>query len=249
MIKIKAGNKKGDFGVEEFAGLVLGIIALIIVGYIALKLWNNYNTNQENEAALGLMNTLEAKINALQSGEKGVFLFTWPKTKSEWYIAGWDTTATEMIKRPNKCLGYSCICICPKEEGNVRGAGTWLSRLINDQKGLISSKNELLESCERRGICRKMAEDKLFVADNFNSLTIDLNNLDSGGVDPVTGQSSSGNRETYCIYSPLSLETPAVEITVNKSADGTLRIEKYTELYKKYGGDGNSICTGGYSTQ
>ena len=97
---------------NEILGLIIAAIGIFIVLAGAYKLYE-VTINQESENAKAILNSLEGKINNLNSNEVGRFSIRGVK---DWFLVGFSKNDASRI---DKCL-ESCICICKGDKNDLK---------------------------------------------------------------------------------------------------------------------------------
>ncbi len=131
-------RKKGDvFTTSNLLALVIAAIGIALLVVVGDRILEKYQ-NQDSKNAQKLLDSIIAKINALDEGEENSFTFIWVK---DWRLAGYN----EDENRPEKCLG-ACLCICPPA-----------SKISNFPNILP----EQISLCQDRGFCRNVEFDNV----------------------------------------------------------------------------------------
>ena len=122
-------NKKAEEDnplLKEVGGVLLAITATAIIVFFVYTAIIRITADTELDSAKTLINVLEAKVNALPSGQSMNHTIQGFRAETAaWYIMGWGTSSPEA--RPDKCFLKSCICICSDHDA---------------------------DACQNRGICR-----------------------------------------------------------------------------------------------
>jgi len=105
---IPGSSKKADLR-EHALGIIIAVVGILLLLVASYSIYSGITSNTETKRATTIVETLEAKINALE-GEKTESTIQQISTETIWHITGWDKT---MIDRPDKCFTESCICACP----------------------------------------------------------------------------------------------------------------------------------------
>lgn len=130
-------NRKADLmnNALETIVAVVGIALLLFgIGYVGYK-FLVMNQTQEIKNAKHHIDIIEAKINALENGQKTESILQ--KIGEGWVLVGWSKTDPPDSK-PEKCFLTSCVCICPDS-------------------------NQLIQSCQEKGLCRTIEHPQLKV--------------------------------------------------------------------------------------
>jgi hypothetical protein len=110
--------RRGLFGVTSFGSLILGILAVVFLGLLAVKLVYFF-IDQDTKNAASFMNELEAKVNNLLDGQNNTFAL---RGVDGWILVGWNKNVSianesESIsydKKPQECFDKNCLCLCPE---------------------------------------------------------------------------------------------------------------------------------------
>lgn len=136
-MKIKTINKKGIL-VSETVRIILGVIALLLLVYLAFQLTGLFIKKSAQEQAKESMKVLIDGIKSVENGEKEqVQLFI--ESPNNWWITAWPFR--EDARKPKQCKDY-CICFCPVP-GKV-------------DKGVFSNFENSLEYCNNLGVCENL---------------------------------------------------------------------------------------------
>lgn len=125
-------QKKGIL-INNALTLVIAIIGLVILAYGAYKIYD-VTIDQEIKSAQSTIDSLMAKINALEEGQKNTFSIRGVNSQDNWFLTGWDKNDPNRI---DKCFLNSCICVC-RPSGSPRE-----------------------QSCEEKSICREIEQKKV----------------------------------------------------------------------------------------
>ena len=148
MIKMK--NKKAML--PRFTlGLVITIIVILLLFYLASKLFSGLRETQELEMAEKSLEKIILSLETLSKGEEvDVFVFS----PTNWIITTWPMGGSH--HRPNECKrdGY-CLCICSNPN-------TWSS----------ADKLDYLNGCNEKSKCSDVNKS----IEVFNKLLIQIEN-------------------------------------------------------------------------
>ncbi|MEK6889223.1 MAG: hypothetical protein AABW80_03900 [Nanoarchaeota archaeon] len=116
---LKRKNKKGAEEQDSFISLILAVIAIGLLVFGIVKIYYG-NVQIEEKNAKEIANIVEARINALESGQEGNFLVRSPCSadnteECNWFIAGWGR---DEVDKPDKCFINSCVCVCKGSRGS-----------------------------------------------------------------------------------------------------------------------------------
>lgn len=136
-------NKKGIL-IGNVTNLIIAALAAAVFFFFVFQVYTIY-VGQESQSAKTLLETLDAKLNALEEGESSEFLVQgFEQKKSEWVFAAWSKNEGESEGKPDKCFGSSCLCVCA------------LSANIDE-----FSKVLLGPSCQNGGFCKKLDSETI----------------------------------------------------------------------------------------
>lgn len=100
---------RGGIVVDNLLGLILVGIALIIFVVAVYKFYET-SLNQDSKVAQDFIDSLSAKIGALDHNERVNASF---RGIANWYLVSWSADDND---RPDKCTFFSCICACHKPD-------------------------------------------------------------------------------------------------------------------------------------
>ncbi|MBS3081643.1 hypothetical protein J4416_01730 [Candidatus Pacearchaeota archaeon] len=95
---------------DNMLGMVLAIIGLVILGFLGVKLYSMF-VSQDLKNAQAFVEDLSAKIENLKDGESNTFAL---RGVTEWVLVGYSSTDKS---RPDKCFLNSCLCLCKYNSG------------------------------------------------------------------------------------------------------------------------------------
>jgi len=129
-------DKRGDL-LNNILTTVIAVVGLAIILFAGWQLYSVYSSQEEKNAQT-LIDTVEAKISAIEDGETARFVVGGVKG---WFVTGWDLSESD---RPDKCAFNSCVCVCPG--------------------GKTSTANQRMgEICQEGGFCRDVSADNLIM--------------------------------------------------------------------------------------
>ena len=141
-------DKKGILTKNTVTLLIAAIgIGLILAG--GGKLYAQVREGQESERAQEIINSVEAKIKALNDGESSELVV---RGLGGWFLDGWSEDASFL---PDKCFFKSCVCICKIKKFSLSELGARGGRINPDE---ISAEN-----CQRIGFCREVERKTIFI--------------------------------------------------------------------------------------
>ncbi len=129
--------------------IILAVICIFLLMYAAFLVYDRVVKDEETTSAKSAMNMLNAKSEALETGQSGTFLFRGVNSEEMdnngdpvWKIVGWSRGE---LGRPDRCYFESCVCVCkiPVVEG--------------------VSKNGFDRYCSELGVCRDFEESSVVV--------------------------------------------------------------------------------------
>jgi len=109
-------NKKGDMTLEEGSGLILGLVAMVILGFLAFGLFSMV-IGQDMKNAKSFIDSLDSKIENLNDGESNTFIL---QGLDGWVLVGYELSNP---LRPEKCFLNSCLCLCEGEPKDCQDKG------------------------------------------------------------------------------------------------------------------------------
>ncbi len=175
---------------------VLGLLLLtgaVYQGFYAV-------TNNEQKNAQSIINSLEAKIQALPAGQTTEYSVRGFQAKNTWYLAGWGLNNDDI---PDKCFPKSCVCICEQQ----------------------SSLQQPTSDCQNAGVCRKF-EARQITIENHNLVerTIKIiRDPDAFSISPSEKITETEEEITNTIDIPNNL----LKLNIEKSQDSnSLKIIK-----------------------
>jgi len=147
-------NKNAIFGIgmDNLASIILVVIVIVLIlsgsTILVMKLYTmGATTDQQKENAKTIINTIEAKINAIPENENTKILI--PKIEGDWFLFGWSQTD---LDRPAKCYFSSCVCICN---------GNWNDESDSGEKIF---RTDIKEKCqESSSACRTVDLEKITI--------------------------------------------------------------------------------------
>ncbi len=141
-------NKKADL-VNNVLTTIIAVVGLALILYAAWRLYSAY-ANQDATNAQSIINTMEARANAIQEGQSANVVVRGVKG---WFIAGWSK---DDKSRPESCYFKSCVCICSGviRPGDIRADGTF------EQPPIL---------CQQKGFCRLVDANKVEVVGKSES--------------------------------------------------------------------------------
>ncbi|MGV8142428.1 MAG: hypothetical protein ACP5NS_02215 [Candidatus Pacearchaeota archaeon] len=98
--------KKGKFD-EEVLSAIVAVAGLLLIGFLAVKLYNFFISQDEKNAA-AFLDGLKAKIDLLEEGENNTFALRGVKG---WVLVAWNKEVISSEK-PEKCFDKNCLCLC-----------------------------------------------------------------------------------------------------------------------------------------
>lgn len=112
---------------NEFLGLVIAIIGVVLLGFFGVKLYNFF-VDQEMKNAQAFVDDLAAKIDLLGEGENNTFAL---RGVSGWVLTGWNKEVPIALEgqiinqtlKPQKCFENSCICLCLESVSKCQESG------------------------------------------------------------------------------------------------------------------------------
>lgn len=117
-------NRKGFLLAEETLKIVIAVICIgFLVYFLSLLYFSNLNGKKQNQAEATLK-LIEEKIS--QGGE--IDLVT---------PIGWTIFNFTEEKKPNKCAGKNCVCICDKVTWNVGNLNRQITKCQEKGKCLV----------------------------------------------------------------------------------------------------------------
>lgn len=110
--------KKGIL-VPETLGIVIALIGLVALGFLGVKLYNMF-VSQDLKNAQAFVDGLSSKIENLGDGESNTFAL---RGVDGWVLVAWNknvliTEDDKLISadlKPQKCFDKNCLCLCEKE--------------------------------------------------------------------------------------------------------------------------------------
>ena len=104
-------NRKGNLLPEEVLKIIVALICIIFLVFLLVSLYFSLTGDQKKKEAESMMKDnagLAKEIEKINTkGNESIFHV---KNPSGWFIFSFVGTA----KKPNLCIGASCICICKK---------------------------------------------------------------------------------------------------------------------------------------
>ena len=197
--KIRGRKGEGDLK-EEMPGIILAVIGLLLVGFVAYKIYDA-TKSQEEKSARTLADSIEAKIKAISDGESGkITIQGFPvKDGKPWRIAGWGKDETTI---PDKCFPESCICIC---------------KFSVAEMGLARDKTALQTTCQENGYCRKFGDMKIFIY------------ADETYYEAISGDESGvPSQKVSVTYNSIKIRSELLELNVDKTED-VIEVNYYYE--------------------
>lgn len=112
---------------NEFLGLVIAIIGVVLLGFFGVKLYNFF-VDQEMKNAQAFIDDLAGKIDLLENEENNTFAL---RGVSGWVLAGWNKEVPIALEgqiinqtiKPQKCFENSCICLCEESVSKCQEVG------------------------------------------------------------------------------------------------------------------------------
>lgn len=145
-------NRKGDL-TREILGVIIALIGLLIIASIIWKLYN-LNISQDEENANNILDSVMAKINAIEEGQNTSLIIQGFNGANEWYLVGWNKDDSLNLK-PEMCFDTSCICAC---------------------------KGPTKQDCESEGVCRRVEGSVAVYTEPFEIAVFSTGGLHSGTV-------------------------------------------------------------------
>jgi hypothetical protein len=143
-------NKKGDMTIEEFMGIFLAFVGIVLVGFLFYKLYG-ITVSSEEKQVRGVLDKIILNSNSLEKdksmnltiqGFKGAVEKNWIGNVGGWIFVGWNK---DEKFRPDKCYFENCLCVCKLENPTVEIRNVW------------SDKNFLKSSCQDNGFCEEIS--------------------------------------------------------------------------------------------
>jgi hypothetical protein len=133
-------SKGSVFGVENFGSIVIAVLAIIVLGFLAVNLYGLF-ADKDMKNASAFVDSLVSKIDALDEGQENTFFL---QAVKGWILVSWDkdtpvATDGEVIsidKKPQRCFNENCLCFCSESINNCQEKG--YCRVI-DRKIEVSS--------------------------------------------------------------------------------------------------------------
>lgn len=129
--------KKKAIILNNVLGVIIAIIGLTIIMFASVKIYQHATADEETDSAKQILNSLEAKINAIPENQKVEHTIQGFISNRNWYLVGWGKNEAD---RPQKCFFSSCICVCTGISG---------------------------DNCQEEGICRRIEFENFVVENNY----------------------------------------------------------------------------------
>ncbi len=126
-------EKKGDFFTNNVLGIVIAVIGIVVFVYAFAKLYD-LNTNQENDKAKVVLDSIISKAQVVP---EGVTANVTIQGISGWYLAGWSADDST---RPDRCYNQGCVCICPGSASTVVCQKSGICKRVSEKKVNVSSR-------------------------------------------------------------------------------------------------------------
>src|SRR3989344_8102892 len=104
-------RKKGDFLMNNFLSFFIAVVCVVLFAFFIGNAIYQARASDELTNAKKTIELIEAKINALDEGQKSELTIQGFAGAESWYLVGWNKEDSSDIK-PEKCFFNSCICIC-----------------------------------------------------------------------------------------------------------------------------------------
>ncbi len=131
-------SKKAFLLGEHTLKVIIAVLCLLLLAYLLFRVYSSSKDQRNLELAESTLNELEEKMEeAKTSGKEQEMIVLNPvsgKLLNYWWIIAWPYKTQN--KKPERCMGNYCICIC--------GAG--------------DSKDSSLQQCDSLGVCKNFDE-------------------------------------------------------------------------------------------
>src|SRR3989344_6406735 len=142
-------RKKGDFLVNNILSVIIAVIGIVLFVFGISKIYQ-VRASDELTNAKKTIELIEAKINALDEGQKSELTIQGFAGAESWYLVGWNKEDSSDIK-PEKCFFNSCICICNGASKDV---------------------------CQKKGICKDFVDKDISVSSFYDRVYFEPDPLD-----------------------------------------------------------------------
>ena len=139
----KIKNKKADvsFGLSEVGKIVLAVICIVLLLFLAVKLYGLFfkktALEQANEGIKTLSEEIQGVINGKAEGQ--VFL----ESPVGWQVIVWPNRL--LNSKPDSCKAEYCICLCP------------IPSLVPEY-GAMKAIDRAMKECNSVGVCRDFSQ-------------------------------------------------------------------------------------------
>jgi hypothetical protein len=132
-------NKKGFLLGEETVKIVIAVICIgFLVTLLVLVYLSATGTQKTKEATSSMDDIIKEEMERINEGGEPNLQGILIPNPSGWYLFGF----TGNDKKPNKCTGENCICIC--------------------QNLLLDFFDRQIKSCDEKGVCSVVSNLKKF---------------------------------------------------------------------------------------
>jgi len=122
-----SSSKGSVFGVENFGSIVLAVLAIVVLGFLAVNLYGLF-ADKDMKNASAFVDSLVSKIDALDEGQENTFFL---QAVKGWILVSWDKDTPvaqngENIAaniKPQRCFDKNCLCLCSEEISKCQDNG------------------------------------------------------------------------------------------------------------------------------
>lgn len=178
-------NRKGDFTTTELLSVIVAVIGISLIGFGAVKLYGAVK-NTEDENAVRILDSIMAKIVALEEGQGSEIIIQGFDGSENWYLVGWDKGDA-----PDKCFPDNCLCVCKGGYDKDYCQSTGFCESVD--LGIVTESHIVREKGAVTGGSAEFAYDRDFVQLERNLLNLEVSRISGNYVLNYTSKEYSDN--------------------------------------------------------